>query len=333
MTPDPQPDPRMHRLLPSLLGATLLAGLPISATGQEIPGVKASLSARSLYQANATVELRLSLQVEAEAQVPGDLLTATKLKVAVNDQRPTMIEQPGKGGVVPIAAGTRIERVLLFPAARFVPNADAMSVATVVVEWDGLPGANCVFKVAPDTSKVDIDTLDLQKTQVVLLTNYGEMRLSFRPDKAPNHAKNFVKLCASGFYDGTKFHRVIRDFMIQGGCPNTKDDSKPELWGSGDAGYKINLEASDLRHLRGTLSMARGPDPNSASSGFFIVHKDSPQLDGPDNRYSAFGNLEEGMDTLDRIATTLCTVNSRNERSSPIQPVILHTAIVLPVKK
>ena len=332
MTRDPQPNPSIHRFLssflaPLALGAGLLAGLPISATGQEIPGVKANLSARSLYQANATVELRLSLQVEAEAQLPGDLLSATKLKVTVNDQRPTAIDQPGKGGTVPVAAGTRIERVLSFPVTRFVPNADGTSVATVVVEWEGLPGANCMFKVAPDTSKVDIETLDLAKTQVVLVTNYGEMRLSFRPDKAPNHVRNFVKLCKEGFYDGTKFHRVIRDFMIQGGCPNTKDDSKQDQWGSGGPGYTINLESSDLRHLRGTLSMARTNDPNSAGSGFFIMHKDNPGLD---TQYSAFGNLEEGMDTLDRIATTLV---GGPQRSTPIQPVILHAAIVLPVKK
>lgn len=329
----------MHRFLSSLFGSSfpsslvlgsllLGASLPAGLSAQEIPGVKANLSARSLYQASATVDLRLSLQVEAEAQLPGDVLTATKLKVTVNDQRPTAIDQPGKGGTVAIAAGTRIDRVLSFPATRFVPNADGMSVATVVVEWEGLPGANCVFKVAPDTSKVDVDALDLQKTQVVLVTNYGEMRLSFRPDKAPNHVRNFVKLCKEGFYDGTKFHRVERDFMIQGGCPNTKDDSKQDQWGSGGPGYTINLEASDLRHLRGTLSMARLPsDMNSAGSGFFIMQKDNPSLDG---KYSAFGNLEEGMDTLDRIATTMVGGPRRN---APIQPVILHAAIVLPVKK
>ena len=313
----------MHRPLSSVLGATLLAGLP----AQEIPGVKANLSAHSLYQATSTVELRLSLQVDAEAQLPGDVLTATKLKVKVDDQAPTSIDQPGKGGTVALAAGTRIERVLSFPATRFVPSSDGLSVATVVVEWDGLPGASCMFKVAPDTSKVDLAALDLEKTQVVLVTNYGEMRLSFRHDKAPKHVENFLKLCKERFYDGTKFHRVIRDFMIQGGDPNSKDDSKPETWGSGGPGYTLNLEASDLRHLRGTLSMARTNDPNSAGSGFFIMHKDNPGLDG---QYSAFGNLVEGMDTLDRIATTLV---GGPQRSTPVQPVILHEAIVLPVKK
>jgi peptidyl-prolyl cis-trans isomerase B (cyclophilin B) len=289
--------------------------------------VRATLTARSLYTMAANVELRLSLQVDADAEVPGDLLTGTKLKVSVNDQPGPAIEQPGKGGTVPLAAGTSIDRIVSFPAARFAPNLDGSTVATVAVAWEGIAGASCVFKIAPDASKVDVAQLDLAKTQVVLVTNYGEMTLSFRPDKAPNHVANFVKLCASGFYDGTKFHRVIRDFMIQGGCPKTKDDTKEAEWGTGGPGYTINLEKSDLRHLRGTLSMARTTDPNSGGSGFFIMHKDNPGLDG---EYSAFGNLESGADTLDRIATTLC---GGPQRSAPIQPVILHAAIVLPAKK
>ncbi|MBL8754410.1 MAG: peptidylprolyl isomerase [Planctomycetes bacterium] len=187
-----------------------------------------------------------------------------------------------------------------------------------------MAGTSFVFKIAPDTRAVKLEDLDLNKTQVVLVTNYGEMRLSFRPDKAPKHVENFVKLSLQGFYDGTKFHRVIRNFMIQGGCPNTKDDSKPETWGSGGPGYTINAEFNDLRHLRGTLSMARTSDPNSGGSGFFIVHKESPHLD---KNYTAFGNLEEGADVLDRIAETPVF------NDKPFTPVIVHSVVVLAVKK
>ena len=158
-------------------------------------------------------------------------------------------------------------------------------------------------------------------------TSRGTIELELFADEAPNTVANFEKLANSGFYDGTKFHRVIRDFMIQGGDPLTKDDSKMDQWGTGGPGYTVNLETSDLRHLRGTLSAARTKDPNSAGSGFFIMQKDNPGLDG---QYSAFGNVEEGMDTLDRIATTMV---GGPERSRPIQPVILQAAIVLPVKK
>ncbi|MCK5944304.1 MAG: peptidylprolyl isomerase [Planctomycetes bacterium] len=197
----------------------------------------------------------------------------------------------------------------------------------VAVGWKDRVGVDWTFKVAPDSSNVKLDELDLAKTQVILVTNFGEMQLSFRPDKAPRHVKNFVKLALEGFYDGTKFHRVIRNFMIQGGCPNTKDDSKRAMWGSGGPGYTIDAEFNDLRHLKGTLSMARTSDPNSAGSGFFIVHKDSPHLD---NQYSAFGNLVEGIDVLDAIANVPV---GGPQRSTPQQPVILEAAVVLPVKK
>lgn len=309
----------MFRLAVAFVVATLA---PLSA--QDIPGVTAKLYARTLYAASAEVEMRMVLQVDADTEVSADLLTGSKFTVKCNDAPVAPISKPGKAGKVPLAAGTRIERTFTFPATQFLPSPDMMEVAHVAVAVEGLPGAACVFKVAPDTRKVDVKALDLAKTQVVLVTSAGEMRLSFRPDKAPNHVENFVKLALSGFYDGTKFHRVIRSFMIQGGDPNTKNDAKPETWGSGGPGYSINAEFNDLKHLRGTLSMARTNDPNSAGSGFFIVHKDSPHLD---QKYTAFGNLEEGADTLDRIADGAVTGDK------PLQPIVLHAAIVLPVKK
>lgn len=303
--------------------AASLAALP----AQEIPGVRATLSARSLVAAQANVELRLTLQIDADTEVPAALLTGLKLSVKCDDAALNPIVQPGKTGTVPLAAGTRIDRTFSFPATSFLPSADFAQVARVSVAIDGLAGTSCLFKVAPDTRNVKLETLDLAKTEVVLVTNFGEMRVSFRPDKAPKHVENFVKLCLQGFYDGTKFHRVVRNFMVQGGCPNTKDDSKPETWGSGGPGYSINAEFNDLRHLRGTLSMARTSDPNSGGSGFFVVHKEAPHLD---KNYTAFGNLVEGADTLDRIADVGV---AGPQKETPIVPVILHSAIVLPVRK
>jgi peptidyl-prolyl cis-trans isomerase B (cyclophilin B) len=302
------------------LSFVLVASLP----AQEIPGVRVALSGRSLVPAQGNVELRLMIRVDADVELPAQLVSGLNLAVKCNDQPKSPITDGGKGGAVPLAKGTVLERTLTFPAASFLPAPDFAEVATVAVAWEGMAGTSFVFKVAPDTRNVKIEELDLNKTQVVLVTNYGEMRLSFRPDKAPKHVENFVKLSLQGFYDGTKFHRVIRNFMIQGGCPNTKDDTKPETWGSGGPGYKINAEFNDLRHLRGTLSMARTSDPNSGGSGFFIVHKASEHLD---KNYTAFGNLEEGADVLDRIAETPVF----NEK--PFTPVVLHSAVVLAVKK
>ena len=180
----------------------------------------------------------------------------------------------------------------------------------------------------PKTTKPETkpDTKTVNTNEVaVLKTSEGEMVLEFWPDVAPGHVENFKKLAKQGFYDGTCFHRVIKGFMIQGGDPNTKDDKKQAMWGQGGSGKNINAEFNDIKHVRGTLSMARSSDPNSASSQFYIVHKDSNHLDG---QYTAFGSLEAGADTLDSIANTQCAPGDR-----PLEPVVLFAAVILPVKK
>jgi peptidyl-prolyl cis-trans isomerase B (cyclophilin B) len=134
----------------------------------------------------------------------------------------------------------------------------------------------------------------------IITTTEGEMVLEFWPDVAPGHVENFKKLAQKGFYDGTAFHRVIKDFMIQGGDPNTKDDSKQNLWGTGDPGYKIKAEFNKKSHVRGVLSMARSNHPDSAGSQFFICHGDPKFLDG---QYTTFGQLIKGDDVLEKIAT------------------------------
>ena len=139
---------------------------------------------------------------------------------------------------------------------------------------------------------------------VIMYTNSGLLIIELFPDDAPNTVENFLKLTESGFYDDLIFHRIIKDFMIQGGDPLTKHDEVFEnipLWGTGDAGYEIPAEFNSIKHNRGIVSMARGADIDSASSQFFIVHKDSNHLDG---KYTVFGKLltEESYDTLDKIA-------------------------------
>src|SRR6185369_10034234 len=135
----------------------------------------------------------------------------------------------------------------------------------------------------------------------VIKTTAGEMVVEFWPDVAPKTVENFKTLAKKGFYDGTAFHRVIKDFMIQGGDPLTKDPSKEGAWGTGDPGYKINAEFNKRSHTRGVLSMARSQDPNSAGSQFFICHGDPKFLDG---QYTAFGKVIKGDDVLEKIATT-----------------------------
>lgn len=144
--------------------------------------------------------------------------------------------------------------------------------------------------------------LDKPVNEVAIIkTTEGEMVLEFWPEVAPNHVDNFKKLAKKGFYDGTCFHRVIKGFMIQGGDPNTKDDSRQSEWGTGGPGYRINQEFNDRKHVRGVLSMARSQDPNSAGSQFFICHGDPTFLD---RQYTAFGRLIKGDEVLEAIATT-----------------------------
>lgn len=131
----------------------------------------------------------------------------------------------------------------------------------------------------------------------VLTTNLGTIELKFFPNLAPKHVANFKKLARSGFYNGTKFHRVIPNFMIQGGDPNSKDSNRAND-GTGGPGWTVPAEFNKHPHSRGILSMARTADPNSAGSQFFITVAPTPQLDG---QYTVFGQVIKGMDVVDKI--------------------------------
>src|SRR5436305_355928 len=148
----------------------------------------------------------------------------------------------------------------------------------------------------------------------VIKTSEGEMIAEFWPDVAPNTVENFKKLARSGFYDGTAFHRIVKGFMIQGGDPLTKDASKAAQWGTGDPGYKINAEFNDRPHVRGVISMARGGDPNSAGSQFFICLGDAPFLNG---KYTAFGKLIKGDDVLGKLGDVETAFSGNGEKSKP----------------
>jgi peptidyl-prolyl cis-trans isomerase B (cyclophilin B) len=152
----------------------------------------------------------------------------------------------------------------------------------------------------------------------VIKTTEGDMVIEFWPDVAPGHVENFKKLANRGFYDGTCFHRVIKDFMIQGGDPNTKDPKKEASWGMGDPGYKIKAEFNDRHHDRGVVSMARSQDPDSAGSQFFICHGNPRFLD---KQYTAFGKLIKGDDVLEKIGTTPTRPQDRPTKRMGVESV------------
>jgi peptidyl-prolyl cis-trans isomerase B (cyclophilin B) len=151
----------------------------------------------------------------------------------------------------------------------------------------------------------------------VLTTSYGDMVISFWPDVAPKTVENFKKLAREGFYDGTAFHRIIKDFMIQGGCPNTKA-GETGMPGTGSPGYKIKAEFNAKSHVRGVVSMARSSHPDSAGSQFFICHGDAKFLD---RQYTAFGQLSDGYDVLERIANVPTKSGGGGEKSTPIERI------------
>jgi len=152
----------------------------------------------------------------------------------------------------------------------------------------------------------------------ITMKSSGVIKLELYPEIAPISVSNFISLVNKKFYDGLIFHRVIRGFMIQGGCPNGT--------GMGGPGYSIKGEFAQngvmntLRHTEGVLSMARSMRPDSAGSQFFIMHKTSPHLDGS---YAAFGKVIEGMDVVNKIAETRTDYSDR-----PLEPQIMETVTV-----
>ena len=160
------------------------------------------------------------------------------------------------------------------------------------------------------------------KNQEITITmeDGGVIRAELYPEVAPNTVKNFISLAGKGYSDGLIFHRVIKGFMIQGGCPNGN--------GMGGPGYSIKGEFSqngfqnDLKHTAGVLSMARSMMPDSAGSQFFIMHKDAPHLDGA---YAAFGMVIDGMDVVNKIAETRTDYSDRPLKEQKIKSMTVDT--------
>jgi len=175
-------------------------------------------------------------------------------------------------------------------------------------------------QTTPPPEKPRPETLEGQMENTIQATitmeDGGVIVIELYPDLAPQSVRNFVYLARDGFYDGLKFHRIMKGFMIQGGCPLGT--------GTGNPGYSIAGEftengfENDLKHTRGVLSMARANDPDSAGSQFFIVHGDAQFLDG---KYAAFGQVISGMDVVDRIAETP-NIGTNGEVADKDKPVI-----------
>lgn len=176
---------------------------------------------------------------------------------------------------------------------------------------------SCLFISSSVTAHEE--TVESVTVDVVIETKFGNIELILFPDIAPGHVENFLKLAKSGFYDGTIFHRIIPGFMIQGGDPNSKGSNRSNH-GTGGPGYSIDAEFNDKPHVRGTLSMARSRDPDSAGSQFFIVVKKASTLD---NNYTVFGEVVSGMDVADKIVS-----QERDTRDNPIERIEMTVRVI-----
>ena len=130
----------------------------------------------------------------------------------------------------------------------------------------------------------------MKQAGVITLEKGGEIRMEFYPEDAPKTVENFVTLAQKGFYNGLTFHRVVPDFVVQGGCPKGN--------GTGGPGYQIKAEFNKQKHVRGTVAMARSQDPDSAGCQFYICYGNTPHLDG---QYTVFGKVVQGVEHIDRI--------------------------------
>ena len=159
----------------------------------------------------------------------------------------------------------------------------------------------------------------MAETKAVIETKFGNIELKFFPDVAPGHVNNFIELAKKGFYDGTTFHRIIPGFMIQGGDPNSKDPDRSKH-GMGGPGYTIKAEFNEKPHKRGTLSMARAANPDSAGSQFFVCVADAPFLN---KQYTVFGEVVSGMEVAEKIVN-----QSRDKSDNPLERVEMKVKVI-----
>ncbi len=149
--------------------------------------------------------------------------------------------------------------------------------------------------------------------------DYGKIKIQLAPEQASISVNNFLYLVKNGFYNGLTFHRVIKGFMIQGGCPKGNGTGNPGWSIKGE--FKANGIDNNIKHKRGVISMARAQNPNSAGSQFFIMHEDAPHLDG---MYAAFGKVTDGIDVVDAIAD----VATDRFNDKPLKPVVIDSVVI-----
>lgn len=323
----------IHCLILFLLTSTLVAQNDENVELQDSGPYSASLSAPPIHSGTEAFEVVLRVEFNEEVKVPQTVLSGVNL-VFLDGTREVGQILNRREGVAEVAAGTIIRRTFEIDPGTALSDLDTSRYQELRISWPGLSDATAIMRVAPDQGDLVVADLDLRQTTVRLITVRGEIVIEFWPDVAPNHVRNFIQLSKDGFYNGSRFHRVLKDFVIQGGCPNTKPGARGRP-GTGSPGYTVDAEFSDKPHLPGVISMARGNNPNSAGCQFFLVQGQHAR--NLDRAYSAFGKIRQGMDVLDELANTavrpLNPADPRSEVSVPAEDLWLYAAVVEPVLK
>lgn len=252
---------------------------------------KVSFEAPDKYYEGRAYRVRISVEAPAQGgAVPAWVLSASAFDLdgkalGAREGRASLDLPPGAELSLALDLGPAIAAAKHYTGGDF-----RLSMAKTLAAGEAV----AVAHFTPADPKLDFmqaPLAELGEYQVLMKTNQGEMRIEMWPDVAPNHVRNFLDLCHTGFYKGLTFHRVIPGFMAQGGDPTGT--------GGGGGPRKLDAEFSNRKHVRGVLSAARlGHDVNSATSQFFIMHAATPSLDG---QYSAFGQVIEGIEAVDRI--------------------------------
>jgi cyclophilin family peptidyl-prolyl cis-trans isomerase len=197
---------------------------------------------------------------------------------------------------------------------------DTQTTETAATETSATTAAETTSSAQPAAQEEN--PMSYENKVAEIHTSAGQINIRFFADVAPNHVKNFIDLANKGFYNGTKFHRIIPGFMIQGGDPNTISGN-PSTWGTGGSPTNLKAEFNTVSHKRGIVSMARAQHPDSASSQFFIVVSDSTFLD---RQYTAFGQVTKGMDVADKIVAAPRGANDRPNDPTSITKIVIRDA-------
>jgi len=172
-------------------------------------------------------------------------------------------------------------------------------------------------KKMTETKSTTYPDLTKEYRYAVLRTNLGEIKLAFYADESPATVNNFLNLAKDGFYNGTRFHRIIKDFMIQSGDPKSKDIAQKNMWGTGDPGYKFNDEFNDNKLVRGSLAMANSGSNTNGSQFFIVTAESTPWLDG---KHTNFGFVSEGIEVMEKIEAS-----ETDGRDCPLADVIIES--------